>query len=1447
MRNSYIIKSVIILRWFLLPIFMVLFGNQIYCSTFSYPHNIVFQKLTVEHGLSDLTVRSIIQDHEGYMWFGTNNGLNRYDGNEIARYFYDRNDPNSLKGNIVYCIYEDSRNNLWIGTWGGGLSLYNRDLDNFTSFIHEPGNNGSIGHNDIWNIYEDSMGSLWIATQKGLERFDYESHTFEKHLTDLSLPGESVNLKRKAFSCITEKSDGTLYISIWKHGLLNYDQVNKRVIRHFIHEPGNRQSLGTSEINTLFADKDGSLWIGTYKGHLERLYFKDGKPVFEKFASGRPPFGISDDRINFIIEDQHGFLWIGTEAGINILNKSTRQVEHYFHNAEADISISSNHLWSGYVGKNGIIWIGSLDGGVNIFDPWRRKFPSISPEITEAKELPKKFVKSIYKDTNGFLWVGTDHGLNKFSPQNELMHTFTHGRTNQSLDIGGVSGIVEDQNGVLWIGTWGGGLHYLNRETQKINRYYHANHDGAPRGISDQNIQTMTRDYSGNILIGTSFGYFYHFNPETKKFQQFLCQDLDSLRGSPVSAITPDSDGSVWIGLIENGGLIHHNFLANTTKRYHMKNYERDYSLSSNDIFSLLDDGDHLWIGTKSGLNLLEKTTGKVLVYDEKHGLANKSVLSIQKDIEGNIWFSTPHGISKFDKKTELIYNYDGRDGALGNCIVSWKGLNSELYFGGINGIFSFNPLTINNNAYLPPVVFTNLKLFNKTVTHNYENSPLSKHINQTKKIILNHRQNSFSFEFAALNYTLPEKNQYRYKLEGFDPDWIQAGTRNVAYYTNVHPGTFIFKVQGSNNDGYWNEKAKTIEIIVMPPWWTALWLKILVLILAVVAIASLVAIRTHRIKQKQIHLKQLVRERTKEIESQQVKIKEQAMKIHASDQMKIKFLTNISHEFRTPLTLILNPLDKLFSDLSHNHEYKLPFTVIKRNTLRLTSLINQFLDITKIEAGELKLCVSKGDIATYIGEIVNAYKFATNQKNIHLNVQLPREGSICYFDGDKVEKILYNLLSNALKFTPAGGRIDIVVEMKYNQKNPESEIAYATYPADSPDQVYIMIEDTGIGIPSGHTERIFERFYQVEDDRSNNKGGTGIGLSLTKDLVRICGGKIEVKSRVNEGTRFILYLPVAKHYFNKDEINCSPPTHDILKSELIVLEEDYSENEIFSNILKNESDIKDAKTLLIVEDNRDVRQYLSDIFIRDYNIVMARDGQEGLTKALEFMPTMIISDVMMPRMNGYDFCEKVKSEMLTCHIPVILLTAKATDAERLTGIELGADAYISKPFDIQILQATVAQLIESREKIKQVFTRENILQPKDIEIQSSDEKLLIKIAKIMNDNISEPDFGVEELGKEVGLSRTHLYRKIKELTNCTAIEFIRNMRLQLAGNLLRQNKLYVSEVAYMCGFKELSYFRKVFKEVYGMSPQEYANSGPEEFKRVSPTPGQLKKRINLS
>ncbi|MBE0653413.1 MAG: hypothetical protein IH594_06425, partial [Bacteroidales bacterium] len=1027
--------------------------------------DIRFEHIRVKEGLSDLTVRCIIQDHEGYIWFGTNNGLNRYDGKEIVKYSHSPGNSGSLRGSIIYCLFEDSHKNLWIGTWGGGLSKYNRDDDTFHTFLHREDDPGSIGHNDIWSIFEDSGGNLWIGTQKSLERFNYQNSKFEKHLEDLTLPESSGNLRGKAISSIKENTDKTLWISLWKHGILNYDPEKRKVKHHIFHEPGNKNSLSTSEINTLFTDNEGILWIGTYKGDLERLRLIDGSAVLEKYSTGPPPGGLSDNRINFITESSQGFLWIGTEMGLNRLNKVNGEIEHFYYNADLETSLSSNYLWSGYISNNGILWIGSQDGGVNIYDPLRIKFKSNYPAINNARQQDEKFVKSIYRDKEGVLWVGTDYGLNRFSPAGELMGSFLHGDSNQSFDIGGISGIIEDAKGTIWVGTWGGGLHYLSNDRQTLNRYYQPGNQALPRGLHDLNIQRMAQDLSGNILLGTSFGHFYRFHSGKDEFDHFLCMNLDSLKGAPVEAICPDQDDRVWIGLGENGGLILLDWTTGKTKRYYLSRDGGKYSLSSNDIYCLLDDNDHLWIGSKNGLNRLNKKSGEVQVYDESRGLPGKSVLSLEKDIEGNIWFSTTLGISKFDKSSNRIFNYDDRDGALGNCRVSFKDQNSNLYFGGIKGIFSFNPLEININSFLPPVVFTSFKIFNQPIEPNAENSPLNKTIDKTTRVVLNHDQSYFSLEFSALNYTLPEKNQYRYMLEGVDPEWIYSGTRNTAYYTNIEHGSYVFKVQGANNDGIWNNEVKSLEIVILPPWWKTLWFRILVLFSGIASVVMLIILRTSNLKRREQELKELVRQRTQEIENQKIKISKQAKRIHQADQMKIRFFTNISHEFRTPLTLILSPLDKLFADLPSNDGNRILYTIIKRNTLRLVNLINQFLDISKIETGVLKLAVTKGDILEYVRKIANVYNFTAEQKNIHYDIHIPEGEWNCFFDGDKIEKILYNLLSNAFKNTPPGGKIEIWVEEMEKRESGQIE-NQDTGHLPAPEYVNLRIKDNGTGIP---------------------------------------------------------------------------------------------------------------------------------------------------------------------------------------------------------------------------------------------------------------------------------------------------------------------------------------------------------------------------------------------
>jgi len=698
----------------------------------------------------------------------------------------------------------------------------------------------------------------------------------------------------------------------------------------------------------------------------------------------------------------------------------------------------------------------------------------------------------------------------------------------------------------------------------------------------------------------------------------------------------------------------------------------------------------------------------------------------------------------------------------------------------------------------------------------------------------------------------------------------------NEARYTNLSPGKYSFYVKASNNDGLWNEKSRVLKIIILPPWWKTWWFRLLAVIVLFLGILAWILFRTFRLREQQRRLKKLVFERTAEIEAQKLKLQQQAdelqqtnqlllekqnevfeqkeaiaaqneklgaknellekqknkiseqrqkeqelaEKLHEADQLKLRFFTNISHEFRTPLTLILGPINKLLSSFGTHHEFDELGKIIQRNTIRLLNLINQFLDLSRLEAGVVTLSISNGDIFTYISGIVNAYKYAASQKNIEYNYISDVDSHICFFDADKIEKILYNLLSNAFKFTPENGRIDVTVNLLAGTKGSQE-----------PETIRITVSDTGKGIPAEYLSRIFERFYQVDTNSTYQTSGTGIGLALTHDLVTIYRGDINVESSPDLGATFTVNLPIDKASFREQEFAQGQPVINDFKLQLIAIEDhaydpiEGDSLEIADELLAEAVETDNRLTLLIVDDNPDIRKYLIDQFGEEFRIIEARDGKDGLEKALKHLPKLVITDVMMPRMNGYELCAQLKTDILTCHIPVIILTAKASSEDQLESIETGADAYIAKPFDIRLLETQIRQLIASREQLKQLFRRELTIGPTEIVVDSSDEKLMHRIIKVMSENVSNPDFGVEELGKEVGLSRTHLYRKLKQLTNHTAIEFVRDMRLQRAAQLFKQNKLYVAEVAYMSGFKELSYFRKIFREYYGMSPQEYINS----------------------
>ncbi len=1421
-----------------------------------------FKHLTIENGLSSNITHKIIEDAYGFIWIATQNGLNRFDGSNVIPYFYEPSDTGSIPSNDISSLAVDRKGNLWIGT-KSGLCRFNYATEKFEKHIqYGPGE-----RNYITSLHVDRKGLLWVGTEHGLFTFNQEENSFQKRLSE----GE---LNLFAPMSFAEDENGTLFVGTWEKGLYQIAENRDFFSREVIDMRDASKVSGCNTLEDIFVDRNNTLLLGSKEGLIKATVNSGlGKNKYSfswLYRYGDESQALSDRNIHALCEDNSGRLWIGTEYGLNIYDPKTQKITQEFNDPNNPKSLSNNLIKCIYRDRNGNMWVGTYQGGVNIYFPNEERFRNYFPDINNTTNQRMRYVKCILEDNKGNLWIGTDLGLLQFSDNGKLLRTFVNKPSDKSsLNIGGVSALYQDKKGRIWVGTWGGGLHELNPVTGKFTRlpWLDEVHNN-PQSQGDINVRSIAEDSKGNLWIGHVRGFLDKYSPETKTFEHFKVNIKNLSINAVIIVVKIDKEDNVWIGT-QGGGLIKLDARTKKMQYYGINSHESEnhmLSINSKDVYSLHFSGnDTLWIGTGNGLNMFNLRNKTTKYYTSENGLSSNLVYSILQDNSENLWLSSLNGISKFNLKRETFINYNNRDGVRINSEAGYRSSTGWLFFGGVNGINAINPVSMTENNIIPPIALTDLKIFNKSVPIGRK-SILKKHINLTDEIILNYNQNVLSLEFVALNFINTEKNQYACKLEGFDIEWVQLGSHHEARYTNLNPGDYILHVIASNNDGLWNENGRQLKIKILPPWWKTLLFRLMLVISVFSLILSWILLRTYSLKQQHLKLQKLVIERTEEIEEQKIKLQEQAEdltktnhlliekqnevqsqkeaiarqneklevknklledqnikiieqrnreqemanKLHEADQMKLRFFTNLSHEFRTPLTLILGPLEKLLSEFSSHNGFTELAHVIQRNTLRLMNLINQFLDLSKLDAGVIKLNISKGDLFNYVHGIVNAYQFVAKQKNIDYKFISPVEEYFCYFDADKIEKILYNLLSNAFKFTPAGGKITVSVELLKKE----------TVSVENPDTLNIIVSDTGKGIPPELLSRIFERFYQV-DLKSNNKNpGTGIGLALTDDLVQIYRGQIKVESKPGAGSTFIVTLPIDESSFREEEFSSDIPDVDQLKHQVIVLEDTYYDG------LPGEDNMPESKktAILIVDDNKDIRKYLKNNLRETYQVIEANDGVDGLEKALKYLPALVICDVMMPEMDGYELCAKLKTDMRTCHIPVIILTAKATPGDQLESIETGADVYISKPFDFLLLGTHINQLIVTREQLKVLYRRELTLRPSDIIVESTDEKLINRIIKVMSDNISNPDFGVEDLGREVGMSRTHLYRKIKQLTNLTAIEFVRNMRLQRAAQLFKQNKLYVAEVAYMSGFKELSYFRKIFKEFYGISPQEYTS-----------------------
>ncbi len=1392
-------------------------------NTLAQQEDIHFERITQEDGLSTATVTSILQDSQGFMWFGALPGLNKYDGRNIITYNSDPENPKSLSDGKVSFLFEDRQKIIWIGTRGGGLNRYDKETDTFTNYQHNSNDTTSISNNNVRVIFEDLSGSLWIGTDVGgLNKMDKESGTFLHYMNDSDNPKSLPDNKVYA---ISEDRFGNFWVGTFG-GLSKFNRNTGQFV-NYKNNPNNPRSLSSNKVFAINEDKlEAVLWVGTEMG-INKFEIENGAFAIYKFNDNN----LSQNRIYKLYEDAFGNLWAGIWGqGLSIFNKKTGTYKLFKHDPKDLNTLGEGSVTSIYEDQSNILWAGTTLGGVSIHKPSYSNF--VLHENISSTGLT--YIASLEESSQGGIWVAGGNEVIHISNEWKTTHYSSFKKGSKAYAPGVIFDLLEDSDQELWLASEGGIYKFdsdsktFYQETIIIN--------GEP--LSLDHSYTLFEDKDKTVWAGTSAGLL-QFDKRITKYTLFA-HDPDnpnSLASNHINSINEDRSGVLWVGT--KNGLNKFNDETNDFIRY--QHHPSDpSSLSNNFILCVFrDQSGSLWSGTDYGLNLLNEKSGTFRRFTTKDGLSNNVIFGITEDNHQNIWMSTLNSISKFNIVTETFKNYK-TNGMYIDEFYERSYLRTDtgkMYFGGTNGMVSFHPDNIRDNTHIPQIAFTDFKVFNESATvqkdaiSDNEKFHLEKAINFTDTITLSYQHNIFSIEFAALDFVSPGENQYAYKMEGFNKEWIYTDASNrTATYTNLDPDTYTFRVKGSNNDGLWNEEGTSLVVVIIPPWWKTTLAYSGYGIAFLVGLFGFVQWRASKLEREKKVLKKLVarktrdlsdkndqlEEQTQQLDTKNSQLEEQAEELKAMDESKSRFFANISHEFRTPLTLINGLINRFLAKSDIEVQQRQDYSVIKRNSNRLLQLINQLLDLSKLESGALALSVIKQDIVKEGYLIALLFESAALQKNISftLNGRLLKnhhqEKPIeAYFDKNKFNKILTNLLSNAIKFTPSRGSVSMIIEKEIDRHDCPSRM------------VQITVTNTGEGIPSDKLPYIFDRFYQVQSSHTRQYEGTGIGLSLVKELVELHQGKVEALSADGE-TVFTVSLPLG------DELQS-------FRGEAVALEDEIdtigqvtlSGNESNSpptedNKAHQSTQETEALQILIVEDYGDLIKFIGESLPDEYEIIEAANGQEGLEKAKELIPDLIISDVMMPEMDGYELCERVKSGETTDHIPVILLTAKAEQEDKLEGLEKGADDYLVKPFDGQELNTRVKNLMAIRQKLQEKYSREISLQPKKVKAASLQEQFLGDIKMVIENHMSDGELDLGQLEREIGMSRSQIHRKLKALTNQSTTEFVRNYRLYRAADLLNQEAGNISEIAYQTGFSSLAYFTKSFKKLFDCLPSEY-------------------------
>ncbi len=1360
-------------------------------------NNSQYQFVTIDEGFPKSAITDIIQGHDGLIWIATNGeGLYQYNGTDLKVYKHNPKDSNSINSSIVNTLFLDSDDTIWVGT-EEGLNKYDLTLDAFEE-IKISGIQSEDENYSIFSIRETSNKSLLIGTPgNGLYKLAPNTLSIQKINERLSLNSTNIII-----NSMLPIEDGNMLLGT-NSGLFIYNEtLNIWEKKRF--ETANGPEEIDYAIESLAIDKENNLLIGTFNRGLVRINTSS-----EIYTS--EVFDFTKKRIFDIeITSDHTILCATENDGLFVLEANGKVTENYRYNKTGPDNILSNSIWSICLDAQDRIWIGYYNRGIGVYDALYDKFSDLQSIPNKKNSLQSPSVTGIVQDDDNHLLIAMDGGgIDKYNLKTkEFFHL--SGNTNiKGLDKLDVQTIYLDKKRNLWAGTWSSGIYYLKKGSNTFINYNTANTKGR---LTSNRITGFSEDSEGTIWIATYFGGLHSFNSKTKEFLSHSNDSFKIIYGNEghIRAVFVDHNDNIWLGtpkglfkVISSDKATYQTIAINEPIS---NNAIVEDKINTRTIFE--DSKDNIWFGTYGkGLGKITTQNNHIEWFHTKEGLSIENISSIIEDNNNNIWVSGDTGLSMLDTQTKEFSNYNKEDGLLVNNFnfnSVLKDNNGILYFGSYEGIDYFNPNKIIQNQNEPIVYLTDFKLFNTSVVPAAKGSTLTKNISEIQKLTLKPSEFVFTLEFAAINFTRANTNQYAYYLEGFEENWNYVGNNRSATYTNLSPGDYTFHVKASNNDGVWAENPLSLPITILAPWWATSWAVLLYILLFIGLAWSINWFLNKRLEDK----------RTLKLE------REQRQQEDLLNEKKIQFFTNISHEFRTPLTLIINPITDIIesNQMKLNKGLKDKHRIIYRNAQRMKNLIDELMDFRKLHLNRLTLNASQIDAFKFVKEVVEHFEEEAFEKNIILTTESDDKESDFWADPGLLEKVIFNLLSNAFKATAENGIITLGVYVS------KEKILFPLVNKDIPvSALEIIIEDTGFGISKEDIEHIFERFYRAKDRNQQYYGGsgTGIGLELVQSFVELHKGKVEVQSEDGEGTKFKLLFPLGKeHLFESTTIIPSLPKFNANIDPTQVEIDSNTGNPIEATTSLSFID-KDKKTILLVEDNKDLRNYIKTKLRTEYTVIEAENGQKGIQLALKGLPDIIITDIIMPEMDGFEFCKKIKEDLKTSHIPVIMLTAKAMSSDKIKGIDSGADAYLNKPFEMKLLRSYLKRLLVSRQQSLQKNIHENNTITLLEHTTAIDKTFMQRVLDFITENISEPDLNVEYLAEDMALSRSQLYRKIKSITGLTATELIRKIRLEKAKRMIENGSESISEVGFKVGFSSPSYFSKCFKNEFGVLPTE--------------------------